>query len=206
MKLTDIQLDAISEIVNMGTGKAANVLNKMFESRIQLQVPAIKIVKSTDIATQMQVNAKESVSAVNLAFRGRFAGIAKLIFSTESAAKLVTVFAEEDTEEEEMDEIRSTTLAEIGNIVLNSLVGAIGNILELMLDYSIPTYSEGDYSVLLKVKNSSIDDYTLLAHTKFKMDDGNIEGDFVLIFEIGSLGEFLSLIDEYIDSLEEEDE
>ena len=205
MDLSPLQTDAIREIVNMGTGNAANILYKMFDSRVKLHIPEIKIVKSDDIVAEMNVKDTASVSAVNLSFRGKFSGTAKLIFPTESATKLVEFFAEEDTEENEMDEIRSSTLEEIGNIVLNSLIGTIGNTLELMLSYAIPTYSEGDYSVLLKVKGSGIDDYTMLAHTRFQMSELDIKGDFILLFEIGSLNEFINLINDYLDTLEGDD-
>lgn len=203
MKLSNVQIDAIKEIINMGTGRAANILNKMFSTKVVLKVPEIKITETENVSSAIIDKEQGDIASVNLAFRGNFSGTAKLLFPTESATKLISVFTEEETSEEEMDEIRSATLAEIGNIVLNSLMGTIGNTLELLLSYSIPTFSEDRLENLLCINNSGIDRYALLAHTHFSLDELNVTGDFILIFEIGSLNEFIFMIDEYIEGIEE---
>jgi chemotaxis protein CheC len=200
MNITKIQLDGIREIINIGIGRAANILNKMFEARIKLNVPEVDIVKYDEIISHLDDGKNESVSSVNLSFKGQFSGMSKLIFPTDSAAKLVTAFVEEDTEEDDMDEIRSATLAEIGNIVLNSLMGSIGNILKLKISYTTPNYFEDKIENLLNLRNLELEPVTLLAKTSFLMENLNIRGDFVLLFEIGSLKEFLLNVDYYAES------
>lgn len=202
MELTSLQLDAIREIVNMGSGKAANILNKMFTTRVLLQIPEIQFVETSKIHNDIYDNSDEMISVVNLDFEGNFLGTSKLIFPTESASKLVKIFAEEETDEDEFNEIRSSTLAEIGNIVLNSLMGAISNLLELRLEYSIPLYQEYKLSKIFSDKGEDIDKQLFFAKTKFSIDEFSITGDFILVFEIGSLDEFISLIDDYINEIE----
>jgi chemotaxis protein CheC len=204
MQLTSMQLDAIKEIVNMGSGRAASILNQMFTSRVILQIPEIQFIEASKIHKELYDNSDELISVVNLDFEGNFLGTSKLIFPTESASKLVRIFAEEETDEDEFNEIRSSTLAEIGNIVLNSLMGAISNFLELRLDYSIPLYQEFKLSSIFSDKGEDIDKQLFFAHTKFSIDEFSIAGDFILVFEIGSLDAFLALIDDYINEIEDD--
>jgi chemotaxis protein CheC len=205
MELTPLQYDTIKEVINIGVGRAAGILNKMFTHRMNLEVPSVKILSSDDLIKELDDGLLESISSVNLSFKGKFSGLAKLIFPTESAAKLVTAFTEEDTDEEDLDEIRSATLAEIGNIVLNSLMGSIGNSLSLRINYSTPIYIEDRIEQLLNIKKAQIEPYSLLAKTRFHVEELNISGNFVLLFEIGSLENFIALIDSLIDSIEDDD-
>lgn len=204
MELTSLQLDTVREVINMGVGRAAGILNKMFSSRIKLQVPFVKVLSSEELIKEIDDGLHENISSVNLSFKGEFSGLAKLIFPTESAAKLVTAFIEEETDEEDMDEIRSATLAEIGNIVLNSLMGSIGNTLKLRINYSTPTYLEDRIEQLLSIRKAEVEPMSMLARTRFSIEDLDITGDFVLLFEIGSLRNFLKMIDDYVKDLEGE--
>jgi chemotaxis protein CheC len=205
MQLTPLQFDTVREVINIGVGKAAGILNKMFTYRIDLEVPTISILSAEDLIKELDDGLHESISSVNLSFKGEFSGLAKLIFPTESAAKLVTAFTEEDTDEEDLDEIRSATLAEIGNIVLNSLMGSIGNSLSLRINYSTPIYIEDRIEQLLNLKKAQVEPYSMLAKTKFNIEKLNISGNFVLLFEIGSLDKFIHLIDDLINSLEDDE-
>lgn len=205
MDLNNLQLDAIKEIINMGTGKAASILNQMFTTRVLLKIPEISFVEASKIDQVFKSRHKEYISFVNLDFNGNFSGTAKLIFPTESASKLVQIFAEEENDEEELNEIRSSTLAEIGNIVLNSLMGTISNTLTLKLNYSIPTYKEDKFNAIVSYELSGIEPYLFLAHTNFTLDEYSITGDFILVFEIGSLDEFISHVDVYIKNLDNND-
>ncbi len=203
MKLTPIQLDAIREVINIGVGRAAGILNKMFTYRMKLEVPTISILSAEELIKEVDDGLHINISSVNLSFKGEFSGLAKLIFPTESATKLVKAFTEEDTDDEDMDEIRAATLAEIGNIVLNSLMGSIGNTLSLRINYSTPTYIEDRIEHLLNIKKAQIEPYSMLAKTKFNVEELNISGNFVLLFEIGSLASFIALIDTQIKSYED---
>jgi chemotaxis protein CheC len=143
MNPTARQLDALSELINIGVGRSADVLNTMFNSHIDLQVPFVKILMPDDFRKEIEALGSDSLSAVHLIFKGMFSGTAQLIFPAVTASKLVTTVTGEEVMSESLDEIRSGTLCEIGNIVLNGLMGSISNVLKMNLKYSVPTYLEG---------------------------------------------------------------
>ena len=76
---------------------------------------------------------------------------------------------------------------EIGNIVLNSVMGYISNALHLSLDYVVPYYSEGGLAGLINQNESG-----LLARARFKVEHLATEGDIVLFFEPESYAMLLS--------------
>ncbi|MBT3384466.1 MAG: chemotaxis protein CheC [Prolixibacteraceae bacterium] len=196
MELTDMQIDALTEIINIGVGKAAGVLNEMVESPINLNVPYIKILSREDMKTEVKRFGIENLSAVKMNFKGSLDGTSALVFPTKSASDLVSMLVGEEIESDDLDTVRSGTLAEIGNIVLNGVVGSIGNLLQRQLDYSVPNYVEASMDRLVFSSQSDANFALLLANTRFNIEKLNISGDIFLVFELASFDILMGAIDE----------
>jgi chemotaxis protein CheC len=197
MKEIDEQtIDAIREIVNIGVGRAAGQLQEMTGSHIRLQIPSITIVPFNEItAAGNTLISGETLSAVLLDFRGTFSGISAVVFPPESAAALVMLLTGEHEKSPELDAMRIEALKEVGNIIINAVMGSIANVLSEHLIYSIPTYYEGPITNLARLKRKGVrDECVLLARTSFLVEKLNIEGDILLILEIGSLNALVESI------------
>lgn len=199
MQSTIEQLDSLREIINIGVGRGADVLNTMLNSHISLQVPFVKVLSKEELEEEMKGHEKNQLSVVRLGFKGNTSGSSELIFTSESASKLITAFTGEESESFDLDSIRAGTLTEIGNIVLNAVVGSISNMLNLHLKYSVPNYMEGNTKNLFP-KDIDSDSVILLAKTRFKIEEFKIEGDIALFFELGGFDLLLNSIDKFENS------
>lgn len=188
-EIDDQTIDAIREIVNIGIGRAAGQLQQMTGSHIHLQIPSIKIVPFDEITEAGNtIISGDTLSAVLLDFKGTFSGMSALVFPPDSAAALVMLLTGEQEKSPELDAMRIEALKEVGNIIINAVMGSIANILSEHLTYSIPAYYEGPIVNLAGLKRNGLrDECVLLARTNFLIEDLNIEGDILLILEIGSL-------------------
>ena len=196
MNPTDRQIDALTELINIGVGRSADVLNNMLTSHIELQVPFVKVLLPEDFKKETEILGPHILSAIHLVFKGTFSGTAQLIFPAATASKLVTAITGEEAEGEDLDEIRSGTLCEIGNVVLNGLMGSISNVLKMHLNYNVPTYMEGKVENLMAISGDpGSNEKILLARTRFIIRDLKIEGDIVVFFEMGALDALLEAID-----------
>lgn len=195
MKLNADQIDAIQELVNIGVGRAASVLNEMLDAHIRLQVPYIKIGSPLDLQLELESSlGAEQVAAVRQDFSGPFSGIAELVFPTDSASILAAMLTGEELGTPDLDAVRIGTLSEIGNILINSVIGSIGNVLQQRLDYALPNYIEDTVENLLNLDDNNNDSTILLAQTQFTVEQLQIRGDIVLIFEVGSFDVLLNAI------------
>lgn len=195
MNLTPDQIDAIQEIVNIGVGRAASVLNEMLEAPIRLQVPYIKIGSPLDFQSEMETRlGGEQVAAVRQDFSGSFSGLAELVFPTDSASILAAVLTGEELGTPDLDAVRIGTLSEIGNILINSVIGSISNVLNQRLDYAIPSYIEDTVENLINVGDNQQENTILLAQTQFFIEQLQIRGDIILVFEVGSFDVLLDAI------------
>ncbi|MBD1938849.1 chemotaxis protein CheC [Microcoleus sp. FACHB-68] len=197
MNLTANQIDALQELVNIGVGQAAGVLNEMIDSHIRLQIPFVKILSPIELQQQLesQVNG-EQISSVGLGFTGSFSGLAQLVFPADSADMLVAMLTGEELGTPDLDSVKIGTLSEVGNIVINGVMGSISNVLEQRLDYSLPSYTEGTVELLVTSGNLAPKAVVLLAQTRFSIERLHIEGDVILIFNVGSFDALLAAIDQ----------
>lgn len=194
--LSEVQIDAFMEILNIGIGKSADVLYKVTGKKVVLDLLQVVQITSAD-TLKKEISMSDSLerSSVDMSFKGEFSGNAHLVFSTRDAGKLVSLFIGEESNEFEMNSLVKSSLMEIGNIVLNSLVGTIGNIFKSQINYSMPVYS--DQNEMDEIFVSQIEkNMTLLAKTNFTISEVDIVGSFIFFLEISSKDRFLQLMEQ----------
>ncbi len=138
MMVNDIQKDAIKELVNIAVGRAAGMLNTLIEKHLTLYVPESKLIYAADIGSEIHYLKKETLSAVSMSFKNGITGTSKLILPWTDAEKLVNLFTHENLINDNFEEVRSAILSEVGNIVLNSLMGTISNLVNSNFTYQVP--------------------------------------------------------------------
>ena len=110
MTLTDLQRDALCEMVNIGVGRAASILNQMLEHPIHLQVPDVEILPVEELVQAFSTLTDVRLASVQMGFKGTFSGLALLLFPTNSASNLVTLLTGEEPGTPDLDSLRAATL------------------------------------------------------------------------------------------------
>lgn len=183
-KLKPCQAELLCKILNLGVTQAAEVLNEMIQSQIKLEVIQIDIISPEIIENPQKTNNDHRLfSSVTLHFKGPFSGQTSLIFPTEAVPSLVPLlFGEEEIAD--LETVKIGTLSELGNIVLNGVMGAIGNQLAQHFEYAVPEYQENSLHHLMENPSHQLQ---LLSQVNFVIEKRRIEGRIILYFDIGSL-------------------
>ena len=194
MRLLPSQVDSLKEMVNIGVGHAAGVLNAMLNSRVKLHVPVVEMMSHEELQTKIQSMGNGNLSSVRLGFKGPFSGNASLVFPADGAIKLVSILTGSEPGSRDLDAMRVGTLTEVGNIVLNGVMGAIGNELKLHVFYSVPIYVDNPFEVILSPSQAEVDAYVVWVQTSFTLETESIAGDIILVFDVGSLDLLLEAV------------
>lgn len=194
MKLSNEESDILRELINIGVGKAAGVLNQMTGMHIRMFVPDLRILSIDEMQKEQTEDDKSILSAVYLDFEGEFSGAAGLVFPSQGASQLVSLLTGEEIIDEDLDELKVGTLTEIGNIVVNGVMGSIGNVLNQQLMYSTPSYMENTLPNLMTFNVPDSRALVLMAQTRFDIEEKNIEGEIILTFGVGSFDVLLDII------------
>ncbi len=195
MELTVDEIDALKELINIGVGSAAGMLNEMIQFPIQLQIPDIELLSAKELRSELEKRfGIEPLSTVQLGFSGSFSGSAQLLFPTDSAVNLVSVLTGEEKGSPDLDSLKISTISQVGNMVVNGVMGSISNILDQPLDYAVPYYAEEEIEELL-LKEESVDcGSVLLVPAHFSIEELQIQGDILLCFDVGSFQMLLKAI------------
>jgi chemotaxis protein CheC len=117
---SDLQLDALGELANIGSGTAAGALSSMIGLPVDVSVPNARALPLAD-AVDAAGPAEQPVTAVALPVIGDLEGVVMMLITQENAAKLCALLGVEAG-----TEMGLSALNEIGNIVGASYLGALG--------------------------------------------------------------------------------
>lgn len=195
--LTLPQLDLLQELINIGVGHAASTLNQMSGQHVHLHAPKVIVKSIEEMLSGTNIDVTRQVMAIKLTFGGRFSGMASLMFPPESANKLIAIILGEEPVAEDMDMMRMGVLQEVGNIVLNGVMGSIGNLLTEHIDYLPPDYYETTIGELL-ISDRRDDDMLLLARTDFYLENRLIQGNILIMFRLNTFDNLLDALNRMI--------
>lgn len=195
MNLTVAQTDALTELINIGYGRAAGALSELTGYRITLEVPHVSMHDIAEIAPLLGGVIDGEVASVNQMFSGPISGTAMLLLDEQSALVLSRLLSDEGTPPaSNLDAGAREIITEVGNILLNACLGVFGNLLHVQVSFAVPRVQvESIPHVLDSVRVESAERlrYGLMIHTRFSLRASNVTGYMVIILGITSLDRLL---------------
>ncbi|MDR3369647.1 chemotaxis protein CheC [Rhodoferax sp.] len=200
MNLTDIELDALTEVFNVGVGQAAGALSQLAGSPVQLKVPLVAMISKQNISDDLQAKGTERICAVRQNFSGVLNTEAVLMFPVQQSLQLVQMMVGGDVPLEQLGEMEQEAMAEIGNILLNSVVSGIADVLRLRFEGSLPQVEMGPVRDVL-CAGGPIDELVLSLQIDFAIDAQDIQGYLVFLLDVESVASLKSTVSAFLESL-----
>ena len=198
--LNELQLDALTELVNIGVSRAASSLREMVGSQVHLSVPNVSLETR---AGAIAILAKREISnlvAVHQVFEGDITGRALLIFPETKSLELVRAITGGDLPLEDIIELEQEALAETGNILLNSCLATIANMLQRSLKMSLPEVLRGNAATFFSLAPPpEAGDVVMFLYINFAVRDRDISGYIAMIMDLPSLTALTHLLNEFIE-------
>jgi chemotaxis protein CheC len=129
---SDLQIDALRELANIGSGTAATALSGMLGRPVDISVPNPLLLPLND-AVEAVGAADAEVTGVVIGIVGDMEATVLMLFSPETAAVLCPMLGVEAG-----TEIALSALQEIGNVLGASYTGALGTMTGLELEPTPP--------------------------------------------------------------------
>lgn len=197
--LDDLERDALTEIVNIGVSRAASNLRKMIDDQVFLSVPSIEVVSQRRAARLISERETSELVAVRQDFSGPFSGRALLIFPETNSLELVRAVTGGQLTAQEVLDLEHEALAETGNVILNSCLATMANMLKRSLTITIPEVLRGSGAMLFEVDDSSASEgLVLFLYIDFAVRKHDISGYIAMILDLPSLAMLKELLGEFI--------
>jgi chemotaxis protein CheC len=206
MSLSELERDALTELVNIGVSRAAAGLRQMVGEEVLLSVPSIEVVSYRTAVALLGERESDELVAVRQDFSGAFAGRALLIFPQSNSLELVRAVVGDDMPAEELPTMVHEALAETGNIMLNGCLATMANMLRQSLDMTLPEVLRGDGADLFELASQVDEDgFVLFLYINFAMQHHDIRGYIAMLMDLPSLTSLKILIGDFITRVMTED-
>ncbi|HOV80826.1 MAG TPA: chemotaxis protein CheC [Bacillota bacterium] len=188
--ISEIHIDALKEISNIGLGNAATALAELLNKKVDMAVPKATFLEVEQIFPLLG-GLEEVVACVSLSVEGDVPGAVMFVFTEQSTYKLVDMLMGYKTgTTAELDDMGESAVMEIGNVLTGSFINAIGGMTGLRMNTSVPMFAFDMLGAVLSsflVASGHWEDRLLLIETLFFQEQDEIKGHFFLLPETGGL-------------------
>src|SRR6201991_820260 len=200
LPLDALELDALTELVNIGVSSAAASLREMVGREVILSVPKVELLARTEAVEILKRSEAAKLIAVHQVFEGDITGRAMLIFPEANSLEIVRAVAGGELSIDDIMDLEQEALAETGNIILNGCLATIANMLERSLKMSLPEILRGEATHFFNLPPPpEAGDLVLFVYINFAIKDRDIKGYIAMLMDMPSLAALKVLLDEFIE-------
>ena len=198
--LSELELDALTELVNLGVSNAASSLRELVREEILLSVPKVVVVTRKEAIAALGERDSRPLVAVHQDFDGDLRGRALLIFPEAKSMELVRAIVGNELSLEDIMELEQEALAETGNILLNACLATMANTLQRTLRISLPEVVHGQGTEFFDLTQSpSLGDSVIFIYINFSVRTRDIQGYIAMLLDLPSLATLKSLLADLIE-------
>ncbi|MHB1420258.1 MAG: chemotaxis protein CheC [Bacillota bacterium] len=188
--LTDMHLDALKEVGNIGVGNAATALSHMLNRVVGMEVPKVGVLPLEDIFALIG-GEEDLVACVILTISGQAPGYVLFLIGEDSAYNLVDMLmCNPPGTTQSVDDLAQSALAEVGNILAGAFLNAFSIITQMEFIASVPAFAFDMLGAVLTtalIESGHYEARALIIETRIYNEQVNIDGHFFLVPEVGSL-------------------
>jgi chemotaxis protein CheC len=186
---SDLQLDALRELANIGSGNAATALSSLIGRSVDISVPNAVLLPLAD-AVDAAGPPESEVTAVLLGISGELEALVLLLFSPQDAADVCGLLGVERN-----SPLASSALGEVGNILGASYVGALGTMSGLELELSPPQIVGDMVSAIVSTvltQHAGDTDIAFMLDSELSIEGASCSLSFMLVPSPAGINELLS--------------
>jgi flagellar motor switch protein FliN/FliY len=179
IEFTDLQKDAIAEVMNISMGNAATAASELLNAKVWITTPRVSVQK----AAELRKESLEPAICVKIVYIKGISGTNMMILRQDDVQLILNQLMGqplEVTPDFEFDELNISAVSEVMNQMMGSSATALSNFLGMHVDISVPT----PY-IMNEIKLSEVHDYDIdeevIAITFDITIEGVIKSEFVSV-------------------------
>ena len=185
---TDLQLDALRELANIGSGTAGTALSSMLGHSVDISVPSALVLPFAE-AVEATGPAESEVTGIVLGVFGDMTATVLLLVPPADAATMCRMLGLEPD-----DEYALSALGEIGNIVGSSYINALGAMTGMEMEPTPPATATDMLGAIVQTvltSHAEGGDVALLLDSKLQVEGEDCSISFVLVPDQGGVDQLL---------------
>ena len=187
-RYTDLQLDALRELANIGSGTASTALSSMLGRSVDISVPNAFVMPMAEAVGTIGDPESETTGVV-LGIVGELPGSVLLLFTPKDAELMCRLLGVEAG-----TEIGVSALMEIGNIVGASYINALGQMIGMELEPTPPAAATDMLGAIVETvlaERAGAGDVALLLDSDLVVEGEDCSVSFLLVPDQGGVDQML---------------
>jgi chemotaxis protein CheC len=187
--LSTLQLDALRELANIGSGTAGTALSRLLGRSVDISVPNAVVLPLAE-AVEAVGAAEQEVTGVAIPLAGDMDAVVLLVFPVDEAGALCAMLG---VEPGTLDAV--SALGEIGNILAASYIGSLGAMTGLHLDLTPPQTATDMLAAIVAsvlATRAAGTDTALILDSELQVEGEECSLSFLLLPEPGGVREILA--------------
>ena len=185
-----VHLDALRELVNVGTGHAAMALEEMTSGRFWLTAPSAGITALNEFHDMMG-GPEAPVVGIYMPVTGDLRGHMAYLMRVEVAEKMKAVLCSTaELEDNQLDDVGDSVFTEVSNVILSSFLNALADMTGMALHSNVPAIAIDMADALINSVASAseaIGSHHLTVAVRLREERNGLDSMIVLIPEPASL-------------------
>ncbi len=178
-KKSEIFQDALNELGNIGAGNAVTALSQMMNNvAIRLSVTTVRLIGAPEACQYISSNSTDKMAGVFLDIVGDIRGRMLFLLHRESIDDLVSAMMGGMDPSAIPDEMKSSAMQEVGNIITASYINSLSTMTGLTIDESVPTVIIDSIENILAAAVAN-NGKLLFVQSQLHADKTNVRGYFV---------------------------
>ncbi|MBQ7919965.1 MAG: chemotaxis protein CheC [Lachnospiraceae bacterium] len=194
--VSEMYVDVLKEIGNIGAGNAMTALSQMLQCKVDMRVPQVRLLDFSEVGAIMGGEEK-TMCGILLGVEGDITGSIMFLIELEAARGLIKkLMMGYESGNPNFDEMELSALKEISNIITGAYLNSLSTLTNLMIYPTPPSLTIDMAGAILSVpaiEFGIIGDNILLIQSQF-YDDVEIDGYFILIPDIPSYEKILKAL------------
>ena len=140
-QLSSLELDTLKEIGSIGTGNAATSLSALIGMPVRIQTPEVRIMGYNE-AIEWIGGPEEITAGVLVGMDGQISGIMLSVQQLEFVNLVLdTMLGKTVKDYMELQELESSALTEVGNIMISTFINALSGLAGIDIELTVPAFT-----------------------------------------------------------------
>ncbi|MBC5689358.1 chemotaxis protein CheC [Mediterraneibacter sp. NSJ-55] len=189
-EMSEKELDIIREAASIGTGYAATSLAGLIGEQVRMTIPEINIL-DFDKTVEKLGDPEEGIAAVLMRISGEMEGMMLFLLRLDFINAVIGKMMGHTIQDyEELSELETSAVTEIGNIIISSYTNALSMLSGMKIELSVPSVSVNMLGGILSVPMAEfgyVTDKLMMIDGQLKINEQKLNSTLLMLPDADSL-------------------
>lgn len=189
-EMNELRLDMLKEMGSIGGGNAATALSSMLSAKVNMTLPRAEFLEFNEALARLG-DPEIVIAAVLVELTGEIQGIMLFIIPEEFSDEVIfRMLGKARMSLLELEEIETSVLTEIGNIVISSYVTALSSLAGVDVELSVPQLAVNMLGGIMSLPMAMMgqqSDKIMMVTGEFQIDGKAMNSGMLLLPDVESL-------------------